>query len=219
MAKTKTTRVSVNQFGKICKSLTCDNIITHTIGGIDGEDINIEVKRFISLSEFQQFVADVKNNCFDDNGNYYATLKEFMIMVSTLRYFTNIAIPSNWSNLWDSLYQSDIVSVVLNYINTNQYTEILIAIDEQIEYEKLTQRKALEEAIKQMNEAVEQIQNMMSPENMKLIESVMKETVGRNISNEELINTLAKSKGIDVGAKTDSENTIGFVEKEKTDTK
>lgn len=210
MAKTKGAKVSVNQFDKICEVLNDKTTITHTFYAPNGGEVLVEITKTLSLSEFTQFVTDVKNNCFDDNGNYHATLKEFMIKVCTLRYFTNISLPANWSNLWDALYNTSVVEDVLAHINPIQYAEILNAVDEQIEFEKLTQKKALDAVIKQMNDAVEQIQNMMSPENMKMIDAVMKETVGRGISNEELINTLTKGKGADNG--------IGFVEKDDTGT-
>ena len=129
-------RLSVNDFEKICKMNTADNLkeIAFDIG--DDKSVTIIVKRVLSFKNRIMFVSEVVDNCFDDNGEFIPAVKDIAFKVAILKYFTNITLPENPSKTYNLIIHSDIFSQIECAIDENEYYELCNEVDGAITYRK-----------------------------------------------------------------------------------
>ena len=133
MAKTKETRISVNQFEKFVKTIE-DNDIDITLS----DDLSFKVKTKIGIRDMITFVNSVVDNCF--NGDEYKPYYKNLIYAKNLiSYFTNISIPLDDEKFYDWIQISgicDIIEEKLYNTNSVQFHEINETIDKMIEFRK-----------------------------------------------------------------------------------
>lgn len=130
MAKSEK-RISVNAFENQVKAARPENITTFMWG-----DIEVTVKRRLSLSEYLSFVDDVANTCFiRDDFTYLPEVKNFAINSNILTRYANFTMPTNVEYQYELIYDSNAISEVLKYVDGNQFNEIIGAIDAKIDAE------------------------------------------------------------------------------------
>lgn len=130
--KNEKNKISVRQFQKMADG---DNIVkvAHKCGE---EEIEIEIKKTLSLQEMANMVGFVVETCIDkETGTYFAQLKDFAIYRQLITLYTNIRLPSSPDALYNLIYQTDIIDVINHNVNQNQYADIMMAIDDQIRFE------------------------------------------------------------------------------------
>lgn len=133
MAKTKETRISVNQFEKFIKTIE-DNDIDITLS----DDFSFKVKTKIGIRDMITFVNSVVDNCFDGD-EYKPYYKNLIYAKNLISYFTNISIPLDDEKFYDWIQISGICDTVEEHLyNTNsvQFHEINETIDKMIEFRK-----------------------------------------------------------------------------------
>ena len=106
---------------------------------------DIQVKKHLSLSDILSFVSDVISACYmsfgddDEDGSdldgpvYTPELKQYAIDNMTIAYYTNIDMTSGES-AFDFIYHSDILDRVKELIDFEQYADIIMSINNKIEY-------------------------------------------------------------------------------------
>lgn len=140
----KNNKISINAFEKCVKENYCDSTI------VKWNDIDITVKRTLSLSEMLAFVDGVVKSCFtSDYNTYLPEVKEFAIKCSILEMYANFTLPSNIEKRYDLIYHSNAVDAVIESVDRNQLQEILNAIDDKVD--NLAQAN-IESVNKSMNE-------------------------------------------------------------------
>lgn len=99
-------------------------------------DIDIEVKYHLTFDEMVDFVDNVVDSCFQDNGEtYIPEFKDYMIREQIIFWYTNIELPENIRDRYNFLYGSDLISRIIDEaINRNEFNNILQAIDLQIDH-------------------------------------------------------------------------------------
>lgn len=118
---------------------------------------NIEVRYALSISQMLSFVNDVVSGCFTD-GDYTPELKGFLVRCNLLSYYTNCTLPNDVDALYNALYgDTDIITIMLQYINQCQWAEINRAIDEKIEYVKRANIRKFETQMQRLLDAMEDI--------------------------------------------------------------
>ena len=129
---------------------------------INGEDINIEVKRSISKEDKASFIMYVVDNCFD-GGIYSPIFKSELFNIALLEYYTDISVDIPVDTLFEITTNTDIISKVEDIIENNcllytQLSSIRRAINDMIEYRKQeilsTQKQELDNIIETIEESV-----------------------------------------------------------------
>lgn len=127
MAKMKLKRISVNAFEKA----VVDTYVPFE--NFEWNGIDVLVKKTLPLKEMLEFIDGVTKSCFNEDTNAYRPeVKEFAIKIFVLEKYANFTMPKNIESKYDLIYQSDIVSCVLKYINMEQYNEIITAINQKV---------------------------------------------------------------------------------------
>lgn len=152
MAKTK--KISISTFDKIVKE-SYDPVAT-----VEWHGQEIVIKRTLSFKEMIEFVDSVTKTCFALNTNaYMPEVKDFAIKSNILEKYANFSLPNNLEHRYELIYFSDAVEVVLNYINHQQFDEVMASIDAKIN--NLAQSN-IEAMNKQMNELYTAFANLQA---------------------------------------------------------
>lgn len=168
----KKERISINRFEKALEN--SKDIVTD----IKWNELDIKIKKSLSLKEVITFVKQVVNSCFisDSDGSYHPEIKDFAIKGCIVDFYTNISLPSNAEKRYNLLYQSDIITTILDNINLVQYEEICESIDrklnalEQSKIEMMDGQLAeLRFALKDMQDKLSDLFSEINPEDISKI--------------------------------------------------
>lgn len=168
MAKVK--KISINAFEKAVKE-NFENIVVKEWFGIP-----VTITKTISFEEVVNFVAEVADNCFLNDGKYVPEAMQALIDCGVVRHYTNISLPSNLSSAYELVMQSGIIDFIMTEINSNQYNDILIAIRDKVEYMCDSNVAEFNRAIDKMTASMTKIQEAtnnlfsnISPEDIQRI--------------------------------------------------
>ena len=117
-----------------------DNEVVVSIG-----DVEVAVKRTISLNEFFNFVHDVVSYCFDDEEDAYRPeAKDFAIKHNLVERYTDVKLPGNVDHEYAIFYQTNLIQEILDKINPEQYNNLLLAIEEMTAHRLAVKESAAE---------------------------------------------------------------------------
>lgn len=127
--------------------------------------LNITVKRFLNIEDMIRFTDAVCDSCFDySTGRYRPEVKDFVTRSCILEIYANFDLPENLEERYELVYQSDVISEIMKYVNKTQFDAILIAIDnkidERIDINIARFEKEKEEVYAQASELFSIIQNI-----------------------------------------------------------
>lgn len=123
-------RISINKFES---ALSNDNIVTETLYGT--EDVTIQIKRTLPLSEMVSFVQEVVESCVDmETGDYVPESYDFAIRVGVLTHYANFTMPSNMDKQYWLVYNTRAFQQVLKHIDECQFNDIIRTIDKKIQF-------------------------------------------------------------------------------------
>ena len=158
IVETKNRRISINAMDSIMKT-QYENITTERWNEID-----ITIKRTISLGDMLSFVNDVVASCFQDNG---AKERPFFL-------------PDNLEHRYAILYCTDIVNFVRGYADQEQVDEIINAIHQKVDYLCNTNVRAIQSKLNELISAFDNLQsktadvfNNISSEDVAKLASVL----------------------------------------------
>lgn len=121
----KIKKVSISQMDKIVKELG------NTEASFEWNGIEVVVKTLLSFQEMMEFADRVKANCFVD-GEYLPEVRDFAIRDCIVDMYSNIRLPDNIEHKYEILYRTDICQEIVKYVNSDQYEQLLVAIDDKI---------------------------------------------------------------------------------------
>jgi hypothetical protein len=150
MAKVK--KVSINAFEKTIKE-NFENTVTK-----DWFGISVTITKTISFEEVVNFVAEVADNCFLDDGRYIPEAMQALIDCGVVRHYTNISLPANLSSAYELVMQSGIIDFIMSEINYSQYNNIVLAIRDKVEYACESNAAEFNKAIEKMTVSMNEIQ-------------------------------------------------------------
>ena len=127
MAK-KEKKISVNAFEAIAKERFV-NIVTE-----QWFDVEVTIKRILPITESIQFINDVVDACFRENGEYIPELRDFMERVCVLTYYANFTMPSSLEKQYELVYGTDAYHFVMEHIDPDHYYSIIYAINEKLDH-------------------------------------------------------------------------------------
>lgn len=122
-------------------------------------DIEVEIKRHLSLLEVLNFVALVTQAAFDDDGAYMPERIDAAILACTIEFYTNINLGKDPFEAYDLIYQSGISDVIMENIDRDQFDRIIRAAIKKIDN---TANANIQAVTKQVNELSAAFENMES---------------------------------------------------------
>lgn len=124
-------KISVDAFERQVEANRPNNISTFMWG-----DVEVSVKRRLPFADVLEFVDNVVKTCFTQKDlTYLPEVKNFTIKSNVLTMYANFTMPNNVEYQYELIYDSNIVSEVITYIDREQFDEILAAIDDKIDAE------------------------------------------------------------------------------------
>ena len=139
-------KINIDEFKAAINAISTPDAV------VEWHGIEMTIKRLLSLEEMLTFVNDVVSSCFEEKtGEYIPEIKDFAIRCSIMESYAGFVLPSDLSEKYSMIYNSDIVSFIVMHIDKNQFESILSSIDDKIEH--LAQNN-IEAINKQMNELI-----------------------------------------------------------------
>lgn len=129
-------KLSINDFERICKANSGENVNDVTFQVDDDKSITIQVKRVLSFKNRILFVSEVVENCFDNDGEFIPAVSNMAFKIAVLKYFTNFTLPENPSKTYNLLAYCDIYSQIIQHINPTEVSELCNEIKSAIDYRK-----------------------------------------------------------------------------------
>lgn len=186
MAK-KEKRISINALEKVCKENYHETITKEWFG------IEVTIKRVLPIDEVLAFVADVVDSSFLEDGTYVPEVTPFFIRCNVMERYANFNLPEDLSKRYKLVYGCDAFGFVIQHIDTEQFEEIVAAIDAKIDVmcdsDIITMRAkfgevttALADLGDQVNALVSQLGSVLTDVNERtssLVESLSPESIER----------------------------------------
>jgi len=142
--KKKSGTVSFAQIDKLIGKPSEPIVVSLPCGDDQEDTVDIEVKRILSLDEMRQFVNDVVDNLFDDEGGYHPEVEKQALALQTIRYYTNLKLDSDetgtvtqrmMARMCELMYgEHQIMTALHDVINGRQWVDIQDAIHKAVEY-------------------------------------------------------------------------------------
>lgn len=167
--------------------------------------LEISIKRRLSLSDMMRFVDYVVKSCFSEDAVYLPEIRDFAIGCSIIEQYTNIDLPESVEDKYEAINGSDIVNVILEYVDMRQFNKILEAIDDKIDAIVQTNISAVTRQINSLYASIEELE--------KQFEAMFGDVTGEDVTN--LIGAITNGKLDEeklmdayVSKRVDNENTV-----------
>lgn len=160
----------------------------------------INIKSQLAVDEYMSFISNVVECCFDDDGEYIAHAKSLAIGVELIDKYTDLWISDKDLTLEDKsliIYNTDIIELIKDSVNKFQYTELMNAVNSQIEYRIKSSISANENKLNAIISEFENIFNQiksvvngMSADDISILFKNLK-TI-ENMTEDDVVNSLIK---------------------------
>lgn len=160
----------------------------------------INIKSQLTVDEYMSFISNVVECCFDDDGEYIAHAKSLAIGVELIDKYTDLWISDKDLTLEDKsliIYNTDIIELIKDSVNKFQYTELMNAVNSQIEYRIKSSISANENKLNAIISEFENIFNQiksvvngMSADDISILFKNLK-TI-ENMTEDDVVNSLIK---------------------------
>ena len=148
--------ISVNKLESVMRMDTT----TIPMPGVEGVDI--VVRHRLPLIEMMMFVDSIVTACVDDEtGEYHPELFELASKECVLTMYANFRLPKDIEKMYDLLYNTDMVELVLDHVDEEQYRDIRVSAQKQIRHKlkvlESTAATRVNELVSYVQETIEKI--------------------------------------------------------------
>lgn len=188
MEKRKTERIPASALEEIAQE-RFPNIVTEDWYGTE-----LVIKRNLSLAEMLQFVNDIVETCFAEDGSFIPEAAGFAIRSGVLTRYANFELPDDLEKQYELVYGTGAAEVVAGHINSAQLKEIIEAADQKIEHLLSSDIIALRGRIDELTAAFERLGEQMSG----MFEGLEPEDVQNMLSAIGSAGSLSEEKIVDI---------------------
>lgn len=125
-------------------------------------DINIVVKRRVSIEDMSAFVSEVSAACFDKENEFHPEFREFLFKLGVITYFTNINLPKSSAKQFEVVYADGLYSTIERHIDEDLLYDIDCAISRKIDYLVKKQVEAINKKLIDQFSSMEGFINQLS---------------------------------------------------------
>lgn len=180
----KEKRISINALEKVAKDNFPDVVTEQWF------DIEVTIKRNLSMPEMMQFVQDVVDMCFTTDGTYIPEVMDFAIKSGILTYYANFTLPDNLEKQYWMTYATDAVDMVCKHINMIQLQEMVNGANRKIDHlcdtDVIATKAKLTELSSAFSKMGEQFSDMFGGVSAEDVQKVVG-AIGKNGMDEEKI--------------------------------
>ena len=149
----KSNMISISSMDKIMK-----NIEESVTIDFCGEELII--KKYLSFDEMIKFVNEIVNGCFDgEQGIYMPEVKDFLTDINTVLYYSNVRLPEDIRHRYDILIKTDLVDIIKQSINYDQYDSMMYAISDKIDSRLNTNEQLFNNKVASIMSSIEILSN------------------------------------------------------------
>lgn len=134
----KKNNVSIRALDKVLKSFKPDDAVRIVRYEVENTVVEIEVRRYISLQEANDFVDVVVSGAFqsDSDGaeSYSFIMRQYAWNLAILTYFTNIKPDIGADRLYTIIYDTNIMSRITECIVSKQLEDLNSAVESGVKY-------------------------------------------------------------------------------------
>lgn len=180
----KEKRISINALERVAKENFPDEVTERWF------DIDVTIKRNLSMPEMMQFVQDVVDMCFTTDGTYIPEVMDFAIKSGILTYYANFTLPDNLEKQYWLTYATDAVDMVCKHINMIQLQEMVNGANRKLDHLCDTDVIATKEKLTELSSAFtkmgEQFSDMFGGVSAEDVQRVVG-AIGENGMDEEKV--------------------------------
>lgn len=132
---------------------------------VNWNDLEIEIKRNLTLSEVVDFVNIVSSAAFNEEGAYMPEFIDAAILICTVEAYTNINLGRGEIEAiaaYDYIYHSGIFDVIMENIDEEQFEKIVRAAVKKIEHLANTNIQAVTKQVNELGAAFEGLETGLS---------------------------------------------------------
>lgn len=130
---------------------------------IEWHGVNIQVRPLIGCEQMIDFVRSVSNACFDpETLNYNPELRDFMIRLGVIIFYTNISMPDDFVTEYELVYGTNLFDEIISHIDTDQYASICNAISDRIEHRSKSFAEDMRKQLMSVNDAMSSLTDAVS---------------------------------------------------------
>lgn len=178
MAKIK--KISINALDKVkAECYTSTKVV-------EWHGLEVNIKPTLSIAEMVEFVMQVTQSCFDrNNATFTPEFKDFAIRTCILEKYTNFTLPNKVEHMYELLYCTDVIDLVLPHVNHQQFNEMISAINDKVAHMAQSNIEAIHSQMTNLYSAFENLQKNvenwfagMNPDDFKgLLNSLANEEI------------------------------------------
>lgn len=189
-----------NNMKKLDK-LAMASIVGHSAANVTevsiGDDIVVHVYDLITPVVIPSIVSSVVEGCFDTDGVYDPSKKEFLKKFSVLVAYTDIEFMDDVFSQYAFVYRSGVYEEIIQHINQYQLEDIFRAIDDLIAYKKRISISVVEadmaKLFGELNAVVEQFRSMYSDVSGEDIKKLVGAINRTKFDEKKLVNAIVES--------------------------
>lgn len=200
-------RISVNQLES---AMTKENTTTEILYGTD--NVEIQIKKYLPLTEMLEFVQEVVSSCIDgETGEYTPEAYDFSIRVGVLTHYANFTMPTNLEKQYWLIYTTQAFSQVMECIDECQFNDIIRAIDRKIKFmlDVLSSSAVskINEVVAKFGEIAQESENIFNGINPDELNKVLHGISGlKNIDSESIAKLVLEHQNEELGNTTEESN-------------
>ena len=167
-----------------------------------GQDIN--VMPVLSLEQFNMFVGHSVEMMYDDNNNFDPAMRDLAIRINTVFRYTNVTLPEDledyMEDIYELLYKTSFYDDVCKVIDKNQYTALINAINESVDYRNANAIDKVNNQIAILSNDIqalgEQFANVIGDVSNEDVQKLLNAIENNTIDEGKLIKEFTKTKGV-----------------------
>lgn len=199
---TKVKRIPINALEKAIAESAGAPVVKKEWHGIE-----LTIKRGLCLKDMMQFVNDVTNMCFDENGNYMPEIRDFAMRCSLLEMYVNLTLPKNVEDKYQIVYAFDGYKMIMGEIDKSQFDAMVNAIGEKIQYVVDANIETIKSKVVEMFSSLSELEgkfkSMFDGVDADTINKLAGAISGSRLDEEKLVQAYMKVKNDDENAGND----------------
>ena len=129
---------------------------------VSWNNIEIEIKRHLSLLEVLNFVDLVTKAAFDEDAAYMPERIDAAILACTIEFYTNINLGKDPFEAYDAIYRSGLLYMIMENIDQDQYDRIIRAAVKKIDNTANANIQAVTKQITELGAAFENVESSIA---------------------------------------------------------
>lgn len=130
---------------------------------VEWNGLNIIIRPTISLQEMFTAADLISHACFSaEDDSYQPENKDFAIRNYVMELYTNVTLPTDIEKKYYLLYKTDLVNVVTEHINKQQFNAMMRAVEEKVDFAVRAQLDGLQQQARDLIREVRSLSDQIS---------------------------------------------------------